>query len=230
MQIAEIFYSIQGEGLLTGMPSVFIRFAGCNLRCSWCDTKYASWFPEAESWTLDQVLAEVEKYKSHHIVITGGEPTIHPELPELTQRLKSLGKHITIETNGTCFQEGVACDLLSMSPKLAHSVADTGPFPEQAKLQQAKRWNIEAFQKWIENYDYQLKFVFSSETDVKEIQELVQLIDRDVSVDRVLLMPEGMDRETIQMRSQETVAVCLKHGYRYCCRLHVDLFGNTRGT
>ncbi len=230
MKIAEVFHSLQGEGILTGMPSGFIRFAGCNLRCAWCDTKYASWYPETEPWTKETVLAEIAKYNTRYVVITGGEPTIHPELPELTQELKALGKHITIETNGTTFREGVACDLISMSPKLKHSIADAAEFPEQAKIQTEKRWNVASFQNWIDNHDYQLKFVFTSEADIEEIQELVRLIDRDIPVDRIMLMPEGVDAQKILQRSPVVVAACKQYGYRYCARLHIDLFGNTKGT
>lgn len=230
MNVAEVFYSIQGEGTLTGMPSGFIRFSGCNLRCTWCDTKYASWFPEKEPWTLDTILAEVEKYKTRYIVITGGEPTIHKELPELTRRLKAQGKHITIETNGITYVEGTTCDLMSLSPKLSHSVADQIEFPQQAKLQAEKRLNIPAFRDWVDNYDYQFKFVVCSKDDVSEIQELVKMIDRDIPAERIFLSPEGVDSEQIQRISQEVVAACQEHGYRYCSRLHIDLFGNTRGT
>ena len=229
MKIAEVFYSIQGEGMLTGMPSVFIRFAGCNLCCAWCDTKYASWDPETEPWTMETVLAEIQNYDTKYAVITGGEPTIHSDLPELTQRLKALNKHITIETNGTNYQEGIACDLISMSPKLKHSIPDPKEYPKQAKIHTEQRLNIESFRNWIDNCDYQLKFVFCSRDDVKEIQELLASIDRDIPADRILLMPEGFDTETIRKRNPEVVAVCREYGYRYCCRLHIDLFGNAKG-
>ena len=229
MNITEVFYSLQGEGLLTGMPSVFIRFAGCNLRCAWCDTKYASWYPEAMSWTEEAVLSEVAKHNTRHCVITGGEPTIHPELASLTQKLKAMGRHITIETNGTNFRDGIACDLVSISPKLKHSIADPVKFPEQAAIQRERRLNIESFRGWIDHHAYQLKFVFGTAADVAEIQELVRLIDRNIPPDRILLMPEGIDAETIFGRRAEVVRVCKKHGYRYCCRLHIDLFGSTKG-
>ena len=100
MWISEIFYSLQGEGELTGVPSVFIRFAGCNLRCSWCDTKYASWTPEGTHLSMDEILAEVERHPAAHVVLTGGEPMIAKELPDLASRLRAGGKHITIETGG----------------------------------------------------------------------------------------------------------------------------------
>ena len=179
---------------------------------------------------MEALLEAVQQHPTRYVVITGGEPTIHPELVELTQQLKALGKHITIETNGTSFMEGVACDLLSMSPKLSHSVAEALAFPEEARLQAQKRLNIDSFQRWIDGYDYQLKFVFTAAADVEEIHELIVLIDRDIPVDRIMLMPEGIDVATISRRAPEVVAICREQGYRYCARLHIDLFGNTKGT
>ncbi|MFQ5902400.1 MAG: 7-carboxy-7-deazaguanine synthase QueE, partial [Candidatus Binatia bacterium] len=115
MRIAEIFYSIQGEGRLLGTPSVFIRTSGCNLRCVWCDTPYTSWKPEGEEWSLEEILAETKSHLSKHVVVTGGEPLLAREIEELTTRLKRKGYHITIETAATIFKP-VACDLISMSP------------------------------------------------------------------------------------------------------------------
>src|SRR5215470_5126531 len=88
LKIAELFYSIQGEGALVGVPSVFVRTSGCNLRCEWCDTPYTSWRPEGSDWTLDRILAEVSAYPASHVVVTGGEPMIAPEIVPLTQRLR----------------------------------------------------------------------------------------------------------------------------------------------
>src|ERR1700722_8035561 len=72
LNIAEIFYSVQGEGMLVGVPSVFIRLSGCNLRCTWCDTPYASWEPEGDEMFLGTVLADVRGRWSTHVVVTGG--------------------------------------------------------------------------------------------------------------------------------------------------------------
>src|SRR5579872_2357198 len=118
--IAEIFYSIQGEGMLAGVPSVFVRLSGCNLRCDWCDTPYTSWNPEGDDRLLGPILADIRRNWAKHVVITGGEPMIHPGLVPLTQRLREMEQHITIETAGTVFEK-VECDLISISPKLAHS-------------------------------------------------------------------------------------------------------------
>src|ERR1700728_3994103 len=111
LKIAELFYSIQGEGTLVGVPSVFIRTSGCNLRCTWCDTPYTSWNPEGAEQSIDQLLQAVAAYPAAHVVVTGGEPMIAPHIVVLTERLRALGLHITIETAGTIFAP-VACDLM----------------------------------------------------------------------------------------------------------------------
>src|SRR5207249_10915638 len=126
MHISELFYSIQGEGELTGVPSVFIRTSGCNLRCTWCDTKYASWQPEGADVSLDDIIAQVVKHPVTHCVLTGGEPMIAKQIHELARRLHELGKHITIETAGTIAPCGIACDLASLSPKLGRSTPRAG--------------------------------------------------------------------------------------------------------
>src|SRR5438477_9786475 len=121
LKIAEIFYSLQGEGSLVGVPSVFVRTSGCNLRCAWCDTPYTSWQPEGEERTLGSIAAEVKQYPARHVVVTGGEPMIAPGIVALTRML--AGRHITIETAGTVFAP-VRCDLMSISPKLANSTPE----------------------------------------------------------------------------------------------------------
>lgn len=121
MRISEIFYSIQGEGELTGVPSVFIRTSGCNLRCRWCDTPYASWNPEGEERSIDSILEEVQKHPARHCVLTGGEPMIARGIHELAAALRADGLHITIETAGTIPPSDIACDLASLSPKLSNS-------------------------------------------------------------------------------------------------------------
>src|SRR5450755_3574389 len=120
MKIAEIFYSIQGEGILTGVPSVFVRTSGCNLRCAWCDTPYTSWAPEGDDMTVAAILEAVKQHPARHAVITGGEPMIAPGIVELTEGIQRAGLHGTIETAGTVYHK-VACDLMSISPKLANS-------------------------------------------------------------------------------------------------------------
>src|SRR5262245_39488466 len=103
MRIAEIYRSVQGEGLLTGVPSVFVRTSGCNLRCWFCDTPYTSWRPEGQDMTVDDIIAQVEEWDTRHVVITGGEPMLYSELIPLCARLKAISRHVTIETAGTLY-------------------------------------------------------------------------------------------------------------------------------
>lgn len=231
MQIAEIFYSLQGEGALTGVPSVFVRASGCNLRCVWCDTKYASWKPEGGESTVAAVVAAVARHPARHVVLTGGEPMAAEDIRPLAAALKSHGLHVTVETNGTLAPEGIAVDLASLSPKLRNSEPDAGVYPREAQLQtEARRWNLAALRDWIDAYDYQLKFVVSGEGDVAEFQQLLARLERPVPPERIMLMPEGVDAATLRGRDALLVDLCKRFGYRYCRRLHIDLFGNTRGT
>ena len=227
MFISEIFYSIQGEGELTGVPSVFVRTSGCNLRCSWCDTKYASWTPEGVEMSIGAILAEVDRFPAQHVVLTGGEPMIAKGIRDLASQLKQRGKHITIETAATIAPEGILCDLASLSPKLSNSSPDLNGWRER---HEERRLRPDIVRAWIQNYNYQLKFVVSSASDLTEIGELISAIGCETKPAKVLLMPEGTDVQTIQSRSEMLVDVCKRSGYRYCNRLHVELFGNKLGT
>jgi 7-carboxy-7-deazaguanine synthase len=232
MRISEIFYSVQGEGTLTGVPSVFIRTSGCNLRCTWCDTPYASWSPEGPEMTLESILAEVSKHPTRHVVVTGGEPMIAKGIRELITMLQAQRKHVTIETAGTVSPGGLRVDLASLSPKLANSTpgedkAGAGWVQrhEQTRLQPA------VLREWLETaLDYQLKFVISSEADLIEARAVVASIGIPVPPEKVLLMPEGISLEAMRSRYPLLVKACLTHGYRLSPRLHIELFGNKRGT
>jgi 7-carboxy-7-deazaguanine synthase len=228
MRVAEIFHSIQGEGRLAGIPSVFVRTSGCNLRCVWCDTPYTSWEPEGEEKSLDDIVAEAKNYPSRHAVVTGGEPLIAPEIEDLTERLKTEGFHITIETAGTVFKP-VRCDLMSLSPKLANSTPwkrDNGRF---AWMHQQRRLDYPALAEFIEHYDFQLKFVADSEDEFAEIEEIMEKLG-GIDRARVLVMPQGQTREELHARAPWIVELCKTHGFTYCPRLHIDIWGNRRGT
>ena len=222
MKIAELFYSIQGEGSLVGVPSVFIRTTGCNLRCSWCDTPYTSWQPEGTELSLDEILDQVRAFPARHAVVTGGEPLIQPEIVPLTERLRGAGLHITVETAGTVFQP-VACDLMSISPKLANSV------PEGAWSARHDRLRIqpETLSELMRRYDYQLKFVIRAPEDLPEVRDLVAALAADPA--RVILMPEGVAPEELRERGIWLAEICKQEGFRFSPRLHVDLYGNRRG-
>ncbi|HXB71412.1 MAG TPA: 7-carboxy-7-deazaguanine synthase QueE [Candidatus Acidoferrales bacterium] len=223
MKIAELFYSIQGEGSLAGVPSVFIRTSGCNLRCGWCDTPYTSWLPEGTELTLDQILDEVKAHPARHVVVTGGEPMIAPEIIPLTERLHGLGLHITIETAGTVFHP-VACHLMSISPKLSNSTPDD---PRWAAQHDRLRIQPAMLAQLMARYDYQLKFVIEKPDDLAEVRCLVADLKADRG--RVILMPEGIDRERLRQRAIWLAEICKEEGFRFSPRLHVDLYGNRRG-
>lgn len=223
MRIAEIFYSIQGEGSLAGVPSVFVRTSGCNLRCSWCDTPYTSWNPEGEELSIDQILNRTSKFSSaRHVVLTGGEPMIAPGIVELSHRFRELGMHITLETAGTVFA-GVACDLMSISPKLANSTPE-GLFKSQ---HERLRLQPDVLRRLMSAYDYQLKFVIAGENDIDEARGIIAQIDAPAG--KVILMPEGIKAETLAQRGQWIAEICKLDGFRFSPRLHIDLYGNKRG-
>lgn len=231
MKISELFFSIQGEGELTGIPSVFVRTSGCNLRCRWCDTKYASWKPEGENVTINDLLEKVCSYPARHVVISGGEPMIAKGIKDFTHRLKESGKHITIETAGTIAPNGIQCDLASLSPKLSDSTPKEGDISKEwIDRHESKRLDYGILSEWVNSYNFQLKFVVSKEEEIKEIQNVISRIEGKILPEKVLLMPEGIDSETVRSRYDLLIGLCKENGYRLCNRLHIDLFGNTPGT
>jgi len=229
MRIAEIFHSIQGEGLLAGVPSIFIRTSGCNLRCHWCDTPYASWKPEGPEMSIEEILKKLTEWSCDHVVLTGGEPMIAPDLPELATALKKQKKHITIETAGIILPNSIPCDLASISPKLSNSTPSPERDPAWAKKHESSRLQPEVISEWIRKYPFQLKFVASSENDLVEIKDLLSRLP-PVPLPQILLMPEGIDVKTLAARSPWLVDICKREGFRFCPRLHIELFGHTRGT
>lgn len=231
MLISEIFHSVQGEGELTGVPSVFVRTSGCNLRCRWCDTPYASWNPEGNEMSIPDILTEVAKYPARHCVLTGGEPMVAKGIHELADGLRGAGMHITIETAGTVRPDGIACDLASLSPKLAHSTPPPGAFGEGwSRKHEALRLQPEVLLEWMRSYPFQWKFVVTGTRDLSEIDELLAAVDVEIPGWKIQLMPEGTDAETLRTRAPELVELCKQRGFRFCDRLHIHLFGNTKGT
>jgi len=230
--ISEIFYSLQGEGELTGVPSVFVRTSGCNLRCNWCDTPYASWNPEGTPMSVAEIVAAVCAHApAKHAVLTGGEPMIAPEIHELAFQLKESGFHITIETAATVPPKGIACDLASLSPKLAHSAPDSRLDDTWRRKHETLRYQPDVIAQWIAGApNYQLKFVVRSADDVDELEALVRATECAVPPSKILLMPEGTTIETLRERSAWLAELCKARGYRYAHRLHVELYGNKRGT
>jgi 7-carboxy-7-deazaguanine synthase len=223
VKIAEIFHSVQGEGMLAGVPSVFVRTSGCNLRCTWCDTPYTSWQPEGEERSIEWIAEEVNRYGASHVVITGGEPMIAPGIVELTHR---LNQHITIETAGTIDLE-LRCDLMSISPKLGNSTPQDRDGGRWAAQHERLRYQSEVLKRLVERYPYQLKFVVADPADLVEVRNIVEEID--ASKERVLLMPEGVEPGVLAERGRWVVEICKQEGFRFSPRLHIELWGNRRG-
>ena len=232
LPISETFVSIQGEGKLTGVPSWFCRLSGCNLRCHWCDTPYASWEPERTMRSIDELVEEAKASGVAHTVLTGGEPMMFAGLVELSQKLSATGMHITVETAGTLTLDGLVCHLMSLSPKLANSTPIDDPRDPSgawAKRHEERRLNFGAINELIASTrDRQLKFVVSSRGDLPEIEEVLSQIYGYRASD-VMLMPEGVtvpDPDAVAW----VVGECVSRGWSYCPRVHVQLFGDTRGT
>ena len=154
---------------------------------------------------------------------------IAPNLPALAAELRKAGRHITIETAATVPPAGITCDLASLSPKLSNSTPSSDQDPAWAKKHEAARLRPEVLADWIKAYDFQLKFVVSSEKDLAEVKNLLARLP-SVPSDRVLLMPEGTDSKTLNSRSPWLVEICKREGFRFCPRLQIELFGHTRGT
>jgi 7-carboxy-7-deazaguanine synthase len=228
MRVAEIFCSIQGEGLLAGVPSVFVRTSGCNLRCWFCDSDYTSWHPEGESLSVAEILDVVAELPARHAVITGGEPMVAPGIEELTVGLRERGYHITIETAATVFRQ-VECDLASLSPKLASSTPIGRDGGRHAERHERLRLQPDVIRAFMERYPYQLKFVIDRPSDIDEVLTLLAALP-PADPARVLLMPQGVTAEEVRARGLWLVEECKRLGFRYCPRLHIDLYGNRRGT
>lgn len=231
MRVSEIFYSLQGEGMLVGTPSVFIRLAGCPLRCRWCDTKYAWDFQAGEDLEPAQIVERVSRWPCRFIVLTGGEPMMGPDLAaraglaDLTRRLKSLAKHITIETAGVLFVPDPACDLMSISPKLADA---TMRRPGPAEPCEPVGSDLPAIRQLIRAYPYQLKFVIESPRDIGGVQDMLKELG-PLETERVMLMPQAATVEELHSRSAMVAELCKQTGLRFGQRLQIQLWGQRRG-
>lgn len=228
MRIAEIYRSTQGEGLLTGAPSVFVRTSGCNLRCWFCDTPFASWRPEGRDMSSDEIVAQVEEWDTRHVVVTGGEPMLFAELIPLCDRLRAIGRHITIETAGTLYLP-VACDLMSISPKFASSAPPADVEPRWHRRHERERHRPDVIRRLLNDYQYQVKFVVDTPADLDRLARyLVEFPGMDRG--RVLLMPQGADQEQLDARSLWLRPYCERTGLIFCPRKQIEWFGPVRGT
>lgn len=228
VRISEVFFSIQGEGKLAGVPSAFIRTTGCNLRCVWCDSPATSWTPVGEEFRIEEVLERLRAFPTRHAVLTGGEPLLAAGVEELTRRLRGAGYHLTIETAATVWKD-VECDLASISPKLGHSTPWEREGGRFAARHEAERINVEVIRRFQRLGEHQLKFVVRVPEDIGEIDSLLERIGVYRPED-VLLMPEGVDRETLALRAPWVADLCKQRGFRFCPRLHIELYGHRPGT
>jgi 7-carboxy-7-deazaguanine synthase len=226
MKYSEIFYTLQGEGQLVGVPSVFFRSSFCNLRCSWCDTAYASWYPEDKDISVFEALKKITKFGVKHVVITGGEPFLQKEeLTTLCEMLFAKGHHITIETNATVFVP-VQASLISMSPKLSNS---TPVDDKQWKdVHNKERFKPDIMRLFLDKYECQARFVISDIQDIQEVRELAEQVP--IPKETIILMPQGVEISKIEECQKWLVEVCKETGYRYSPRLHLNIWGNKRGT
>lgn len=233
MRIAEIYASLQGEGLLAGTPSTFVRTSGCNLRCRWCDTPFTSWEPIGDEQTVDEILAAVAALEPRHVVVTGGEPLLFADVAELCRRLRGRGYHVTIETAGTVALDAPA-DLMSISPKLASSAPPADTPSGWAARHEAARRRDDVILALVAQGPYQLKFVVDSSADIDEALAWVADLDRarpgGIDRGRVLLMPQGRTAEELERTTAWLAGECLRIGARLAPRHHIAWFGNARGT
>lgn len=232
--ISETFSSRQGEGKLTGQESFFIRTSGCNLRCWFCDTPYASWQPTGQRQSIESLVQDAQAVftdqpASHrHVVLTGGEPLLGAAIEPLCHLFQQAGFHVTLETAGT-IQRELPCDLLSLSPKLASSAPDAKQHPRWHQLHEQRRMPLNTMRYLIETAkDHQLKFVVSDRSQFDEIQSLVEQLE--VHPSNVFIMPQGVSIDDLDAALPWLQPWTEQVGYHYCDRMQIRWYGNRRGT
>lgn len=228
MKVAEIYASIQGEGFRTGERSAFVRASGCNLRCWFCDTPYASWSPEGVDLSIAEILNRIDALECEAVVLTGGEPMLYAELVPLSEELRKRGLHITIETAGTLYLP-VICDLMSISPKFASSAPDAALHAKWAARHEQTRHAPEVIRRLLREYAYQIKFVIDAIDDCIAAEAWLAEFP-EIDRQRVMLMPQGTGRESLAARAAWLRPWCEEHGLGYCARRHIEWFGLARGT
>ncbi len=228
MRVAEIYKSVQGEGFLAGAPSTFVRASGCNLRCWYCDSPFASWTPEGDDVSVDEIVARVDALACSHVVLTGGEPMLFAELIPLTSRLRAAGRHITIETAGTLYLP-VECDLMSISPKLAGSGPSAEQAPRWPDRHERTRHAPQVIRRLVAEYPYQFKFVIDVPDDCRDVEAYLTEFP-EIDRGRAMLMPQGTDAAELGRRAAWLEPYCREHDLHYCPRRHIEWFGFVRGT
>ncbi|WP_242356934.1 7-carboxy-7-deazaguanine synthase QueE [Hungatella effluvii] len=219
--IVEVFKTIQGEGMLQGVPSVFIRLYGCNLRCRWCDTIYTDEYHKYDVMELEVLITKIDKFNCSHVVITGGEPFLSPGIVELTDKLREKDYHITIETNGTIYKE-ISCDLLSISPKLNNSVPSNLSEQELISYNLIRK-NMIVLNKLISRYEYQFKFVIINPDEILEAKDIVNQLSLN-EISRNFIMPATNSRKELFACQKEFIKLCIEHNFRYANRLQLQVW------
>ncbi len=233
MRIAEIYASLQGEGMLAGTPSAFVRTSGCNLRCTWCDTPFSSWEPEGDDRSVAEVLAAVRATGVRHAVVTGGEPLLFRETVELCTALRAEGVHVTIETAGTILPPGFTpalADLFSISPKLASSAPTADTPGGWARRHEAARRRDDVIRALAAPGHHQLKFVIDSREDFAAATDWVA--DLGTAIDRraVFMMPQGRSATELAGTAAWLEPACRRAGFHVAWRHHIAWYGVRRGT
>jgi len=222
--ISEVYESFQGEGPFAETPSLFIRTSGCNLRCSFCDTPYTSWNPEGEQVSLDKLAQQIQTSSAPHVVLTGGEPMLAPQLTELSELCRAAGKVITIETAGTV-DRSVECDLMAISPKMQNSTPDDATWSVR---HEDTRHQPAVIRSLLARYNAILKFVIDQAVDVDEVTTYLEEFP-EISTQQVWLMPQAKTQQELADKSQWVKAAAETNGFQFSSRLHVEKFGNVRG-
>jgi 7-carboxy-7-deazaguanine synthase len=228
MRVAEIYESLQGEGFLTGTPSVFLRAAGCNLRCWFCDTPFASWYPEGEDLAVEEILERMGRYDCQHAVLTGGEPMLFAELIPICEGLRASGRHITIETAGTLYLP-LACDLMSISPKLSNSTPDEPLAGRWQVRHEHARHVPEVIRRLVAEHEYQFKFVIGNRADCDEVHRYLEDFP-EIRRERIQLMPLGIEIDELDRIGAWLEEYCQQHDFHFCPRRQIEWFGLRRGT
>jgi len=228
VKVAEIYKSVQGEGLLSGTESVFLRASGCNLRCWFCDTPYTSWSPQGEDLSVAEIVEQVTSFTCRHVVLTGGEPLIHAEAIPLCDALQNADRHITVETAGTLYLP-LACDLLSISPKFSSSAPSATDEPKWYQRHEDTRHAPEVIRRLIREHAYQVKFVIDSPRDCEAAEEYLREIF-EIDRRRVWMMPQGTDTQQLTRVRGWLEPYCRNHGLSFCRRYQIEWFGMVRGT
>jgi len=232
MRIAEIYESLQGEGLLAGMPSTFVRTSGCNLRCIWCDTPFTSWQPEGRELAVAEILTAVDELAPRHVVLTGGEPLLYTQVADLCRGFRGAGRHVTVETAGTVLPMAAdgLFDLVSISPKLVSATPPEDTPGGWAARHAGARRRDEVIRRLVASAPHQLKFVVETNADLDEALRWLDDLGQDVDRDRVFLMPQARTPEELEPRTAWLANECRRLGLRLARRHHIEWFGGRRGT